>query len=570
MVAKKRKFEDLFEKEIKENLMDELLDQSKIEAQDLENKVIQGKVISVNKDIVTLDVASKSEAFISTQEFYDLNNSINIKVGDIIDIYQTCNLTNGKTYYSRKKVLEYNAKNELEQAFSNKTNIEVYVDNSTRGGLKVSKQGFNGFMPASLIELKLSIDKLEKYIGKILTVKIIDFNSKANSFVCSRKAYLEEDLENKKVQLLPKIFEGAKFKGKIVNILDYGVFVDIGGLDGFIHISDLSYKRLNSANELFRVGDSIEVIVLKYNKVNNKLYLGHKQLSEDPYISICSKLSVGDRVKGRVTNLTDFGAFLEIVPGVEGMIHVSEMSWVEKVKKPSDIINIGDLVEAQILAINNENKRISLGLKQVLPNPLEEFLKEKPIGTRMTGIVKSVTDFGLFVDIGQSVDGLVRVQDLAWNIKDRSLNHYSKDDEIAVVLIDVDLNKQKISLGIKQLSEDPWSDLNERYEVGKIVEGKVVKITEFGLFLEIEPGIDGLVHLKELQIDKSKKIQDKFREEEILRAIITNIDLKNKKISLSIKELAKKEEQDNLSNYKNSNNVKVSTNLGDLIKEKYS
>lgn len=571
MVAKKRRYDDLFEndKPVLKKEMEDLLKTTEHKQVNSESNIVKGKVIALNQDTVTLDVGSKSEAFIPISEFIDDDGKLNVKVSEEIDLFVMSN-SNGKNFFSRKKLIEIETRKEFQEALEKNSVVEVKVEFHVKGGLKIVKNEVKGFIPGSLIEVKGTVDSLEKYVNKILKVKIIDYVSSSDTFIASRKAFLEEDLNKKRELIYPKLIEGVKFQGKVVNILDYGVFVDIGGLDGFIHISDLSWKRLNNPSELVSIGDEIEVVLLKFNEGNKKIHLGVKQLIEDPWLSNIKKLNVGDRVKGTVTNLTDFGAFLEIFAGVEGMIHVSEMSWVEKIKSPSQVLNVGDNVEAVVLSINEDTRRLSLGLKQVLPNPLEEFLNEKQIGARLKGIIKSVTDFGIFVDIGQSVDGLVKLNDLSWDSKDKSLlKSYNKNDEIDVVLLDVNIATQKISLGLKQLSEDPWLSFTSRFFSGSIINGKIVKIVDFGIFVEIEPGIDGLVHVKELSIDKNKKITDKYKEGEEIKALITGIDVKTRKISLSVKSLYKKEEQENISNYAQSNG-KASTSLGDLLRNKFN
>jgi small subunit ribosomal protein S1 len=429
--------------------------------------------------------------------------------------------------------------------------------------------GIRAFMPASQADIEY-YSNLEELVGMEVDVKIMKLKKGEGDLVVSRKLALQEQRELAKKDLLPKLKEGAVFKGKVKNISDYGVFVYVGGMDVFVHISDLSWGRLKHPGELLSKGQEMDFVVLSYDQLKDRLNMGLKQLSKDPWENISSRYSVGDKLKGKIVGLMDYGAFMELEPGVEGMIHISEMSWGNKVKKPTDVLKKGDEVEAVILDLDPDKKKIGLGLKQVGPNPWEELSKKYPSGTRVRGQIKNITDFGLFVNMGEEYDGLVRIADLTWDTKEKEpLKNYKKGDSIEAVVLDISVDKQKISLGVKQLSDDPWKTVPERHPLGSSITGTIVKIADFGIFVEIEPGLEGLIHISQLSEERIKKIdQQQYKPGEKITAVVHSIDAKARKIALSVKALKQLEEKENLKAYTDSQKD-VKTSLGDLLKGRW-
>jgi small subunit ribosomal protein S1 len=572
MSAKKRfKYEDIFGAELQEasSEMTGLLEHSQM-ADISSQEIVKGKVTGISKEEVTVDVGFKSEGQIPVSEFMNRDGSINVSVGDEVDVLVVNTDSRGGTLIlSRAKALQLVAWTEIEKAHDTQATLKTYVESVIKGGLMVDIFGIKAFMPASQADIEY-YSNLEELVGTELDVKIMNFKKGDGNLVVSRKMAMQEQRELAKKELLPRLKEGAVFKAKVKNMSDYGVFVDIGGMDGFVHISDLSWARLKHPSELLTKGQELDFIVLNYDEKKDRLNMGLKQLSKNPWEDISSKYSVGEKVIGKIVGLMDYGAFMELEPGVEGMIHISEMSWGNKIKKPADVLKRGDQVEAVILDLDSDKKKIALGLKQVGPNPWEELSEKYPSGTRVRGQIKNITDFGIFVNIGEDYDGLVRIADLTWDNKEKEpLKNYKKGDSIEAVVLDISVDKQKISLGVKQLSEDPWKTVPERHPAGSAVEGTIVKVADFGVFVEIEPGLEGLIHISQLSEDKIKKIdQQQYKVGDKITAAVNSIDAKARKISLSVKALKQLEEKENLKAYTDSQKD-VKTSLGDLLKGRW-
>lgn len=569
MCAKKIKYNDIFNEEVKKDQNIELLEamNSNAPAEIVEGQVVKGKVTSVSRDEITVDVGFKSEGRIPCEEFFSSDPNFNIKTGDEIEVLvESLNPGSGGLRLSRAKALMINAWGKIETAHQDRSLIQAKVTGVTRGGLNVSIDGVSAFMPAS--QSGSDFSSMEEMVGEFLNVKVIEL--KKQDVIVSRKIALDEENLKKKAEILPRLKEGEVFKGRVKNIMDYGVFVDIGGMDGFVHVGDVSWARIKTPKDVLTLGQELNVVVLSYDRDKDKLSLGMKQIQKNPWEAVSIRYKAGEKVKGKVVSLADYGAFVELEPGVEGMIHVSELSWTGKIRKPSQLLKLGDLVEAVIIEVDKEKQRIALGLKQVGPNPWDELKNKYPQGTRVKGTIKNLTDFGMFVNIGEEFDGLVKMGDLTWDAKDKEpLKAYNLGQTIEAVVLDVDVNRQRLSLGIKQLSEDPWNNIAGRYPQGRLVDGKITKVADFGVFVELEPHIEGLIHISEISEEKIKKLNhEMFKIGDTISSLIKSIDQKNKKISLSIKEAKKKEERDNVESFtKQQGDVKVS--LGSLLKNKF-
>ncbi len=569
MCAKKIRYEDIFENETKQEKSSELLEaMSSNSPADIDSgQVVKGKVTSVSREEITVDVGFKSEGRIPCEEFFSGNPDFNIKVGDEVEVYvESLNPGSGGLRLSRSKAVTINAWDRIENAHQNSTLILAKIVGVTRGGLNVNIDGVPGFMPAS--QSGSGFSSMDDLVGQFINVKVIEL--KKQDVIVSRKVALDEERSKKRIEILPRLKDGEVFKGKVKNILDYGVFVDIGGVDGFVHVGDISWARIKNPKDVLTLGQELNVVVLNYDREKEKLSLGIKQIQKNPWDGVTVKYKAGEKVKGRVVSLTDYGAFVEIEPGVEGMIHVSELSWSGKVKKPNQVLKISDNIDAVVLEVDKEKQRIALGLKQIGPNPWDQIKSKYPQDTRVKGTVKSVTDFGIFVHIGEEFDGLVKIGDLSWDNKEKEpMKGYTVGQSIEAVVLDIDVNRQRLSLGIKQLSDDPWKNIFARYPQGRIIEGKITKIADFGVFVELEPGIEGLIHISEIGEEKIKKINhDMFKIGETISSLVKDLDQKNKKISLSIKGAKKKEERDNVDNFtKQQGSIKLS--FGDLLKNKF-
>lgn len=500
-----------------------------------EGEVVKGTVLQVSDSEVVVDVGYKSEGMININEFRDENGVITVQAGDTVDVLlEKAEDKNGHLVLSREKAEKMKVWDVIEEAYQNKTIVKGRVIERIKGGLAVDI-GVRAFLPGSQVDVR-PVRNLDSMRGQDLEMRVIKVNKKRGNIVLSRKVVLEEHLTERKSETLEALEEGRVFRGVVKNLTDYGAFIDLGGIDGLLHITDMSFGRIQHPSELFNVGDQTEVVVLKFDRETERVSLGYKQLSPDPWESAQESFPTGTRVKGKVVSLTDYGAFIELKPGVEGLIHVSEMSWSKRVKHPSKILNVGDEIEAMVLQVDAGERRISLGLKQVEPNPWQQLAEKYQTGARIKGTVRNLTDFGAFVEVEEGIDGLIHISDMSWS---KRIAHPSevlkKGDTVDAVVLSIDADNQRLSLGLKQLGEDVWEEFFNRQQEGDIVDGKVVRITNFGAFVEIEEGIEGLLHVSEVDDERIEKPEDKLVIGESYRMKIIKISQLERKIGLSIR-----------------------------------
>ena len=531
-----------------------------------EGAVVTGRIISVDKDHVLVDIGYKSEGQIRTQEFMDEDGNLNANIGDPVDVMvEWWDDEEERVVLSKEKAAKVKVWEDIKNAYEEERTVEGVIINRVKGGFSVDI-GVLAFLPGSQADLR-PIRKLDEMVGKTFTFKILKYNRKRSNIVLSRRAILEEERSASRAATLASIHDGKVVEGIIKNITEYGVFVDLGGVDGLLHITDISWGRVKHPSELFSVGDKITVKVLNLDIEKERVSLGKKQLTEDPWLTASEKYPVGSRIIGRVVSLTDYGAFVELEEGIEGLIHVSEMSWTRKIRHPSKVVSVGEEVEAVVLDIRPENRRISLGMKQVVPNPWDVISEKYPVGTTIEGKIKNITDFGLFIGIGEGIDGLVHISDLSWTKRIKHPSElYKKNDVIQAIVLDIEKDHERFSLGVKQLQTDPWKTVDERYDVGKEITGTVTNLTDFGVFVELEEGIEGLVHVSEISKEKVKTPVGKFNIGDVITAKVMNINSVERRIGLSIKRLEIEDEQSLLTEYVNNVGPATST-FGEILRE---
>ena len=531
-----------------------------------EGAVVSGRIISVDKDHVLVDIGYKSEGQIRTQEFMDEDGNLNATVGDPVDVMvEWWDDEEERVVLSKEKAAKVKVWEDIKKAYEEERTVKGVIINRVKGGFSVDI-GVPAFLPGSQADLR-PIRKLDEMVGKKFTFKILKYNRKRSNIVLSRRAILEEERNASRASTLASIHDGQVVEGVIKNITEYGVFVDLGGVDGLLHITDISWGRVKHPSELFSVGDQITVKVLGLDLEKERVSLGKKQLTEDPWLTASEKYPVGSRISGRVVSLTDYGAFVELEEGIEGLIHVSEMSWTRKIRHPSKVVSVGEEVEAVVLDIRPENRRISLGMKQVVPNPWDVISEKYPVGTTIEGKIKNITDFGLFIGIGEGIDGLVHISDLSWTKRIKHPSElYKKNDVIRAIVLDIEKDQERFSLGVKQLQTDPWKTVDERYEVGKEITGTVTNLTDFGVFVELEEGIEGLVHVSEISKEKVKTPVGKFNIGDVITAKVMNINSIERRIGLSIKRLEIEDEQSLLTEYVN-NAGPATSSFGEILRE---
>ena len=500
-----------------------------------EGEVVKGTVIQVTKDFAIVDVGYKSEGQIPLVEFTNAKGETNVAAGDTVEVLlESRENETGMVVLSKEKADKMRIWDEISAACERDELVHGTIVGRVKGGLSVDI-GVKAFLPGSQVDIR-PVRNLDQYIGKDFDFKVIKFNKKRGNIVLSRRVLLEKQREEMKKDTLTKLKEGAILKGVVKNLTDYGAFIDLGGIDGLLHITDMSWGRIGHPSEVFNVGDEVRVVVLKFDPATERVSLGLKQIQEDPWHRADEKYPVGTRVKGKVVSLTDYGAFIEIEQGVEGLVHVSEMSWTKRVKHPSKLVNVGDQVEAVVLDIDPKAKRIALGMKQIEPNPWTLLEDKYPIGSVIKGQIRNVTDFGIFVGVEEGIDGLVHVSDISWTQRIKHPGElFKKGDEVEAVVLNIDVENERFSLGIKQLHQDPWDTLAERMPIGSVVKGKVTKVTDFGAFVEIEEGIEGLVHVSELREERVEKPSDVVKEGDELEVKIIDINTVDRKIALSAK-----------------------------------
>jgi small subunit ribosomal protein S1 len=531
-----------------------------------EGEVVKGTVLQVTETDVVVDVGYKSEGLIPISEFLDEHGHVTVQGGDVVDVLlERTEDREGHIVLSREKAEKMKIWDEVEKAYSEKKVVIGRVIERIKGGLAVDI-GVRAFLPGSQIDIR-PVRNLDALRGQELRMRVIKVNKKRGNIVLSRKVLLEEENAEKKKTTLETLAEGKVLRGTVKNITDYGAFIDLGGIDGLLHITDMSWGRVGHPSELFKVNDEVDVVVLKYDPSTERVSLGHKQLVPDPWATVQDRYPVGARMSGKVVSVTDYGAFVELEPGVEGLIHVSEMSWSKRVKHPSKILNVGDTVEAMVLGVDQAARRISLGLKQVESNPWHELAEKYPVSTRIKGKVRNLTEFGAFVEVEDDIDGLIHISDMSWS---KRVKHPSevlkKGDVVEAMVLSIDAENQRLSLGLKQLATDIWDDFFSRHHVGDTIEGKVTRMTNFGAFVELDDGIEGLIHVSEFD--------DSHGGEKIDLQVGNNYQMKiiklspqERKIGLSIRALKSDDYRSDWEAYSTSEGTGTAT-LGDHMKNR--
>ena len=497
-----------------------------------EGQIIQGTVIDLSKGVATIDVGFKSEGTIHLYEFPE--NGKGMSIGDEVEVFlERVEDNDGNVVLSKEKANKIKLWDELVTKHETSEIIEGTVIAKAKGGLTVDI-GLKAFLPGSQIDLR-PIRNLEKLIVEVFQMRIIKMNKKRGNIVLSRRVLLEEKRQHSRSETLQQLKEGNLIAGIVKNITEYGVFIDLGGIDGLLHITDMSWGRVNHPSEMFSIGDKVDVVVLKFDKEKERVSLGLKQISPDPWVDVDIKYPVNTHITGKVVSITDYGIFVELEKGIEGLVHISEMSWSRHVKHPSKMVSIRDEIEALVLTLDKEKKRISLGMKQIEPNPWEEIERKYPAGSEVTGTIRNLTDFGAFIELEDGVDGLIHISDLSWKKIKHPSEVLRKKDEIKTVVLNIDKENCRISLGIKQLQPDPWDDIAKNYSIGMEVEGTIIKTTGFGAFAEFGDGLEGLIHITQLSSEKVSQPNKAVKIGDTIKAKIIKVDTSNKKIALSIK-----------------------------------
>ena len=498
--------------------------------------IARGKVVQVKDDRVMVDVGWKTEGYIPAIELKDAQGNMNISVGDEIDVFIDKRDSEGSLVLSKDKASKLKIWEDIKNACENNILTEGVVVEKVKGGLSVDI-GITAFLPGSQIDVR-PVKDLDKFVGQTMDFNVLKYDRKRNNVVLSRRSIVALEREAEKKDILKSIQEGNVVEGVIKNITDYGVFIDLGGIDGLLHVTDISWGRIAKPSENFRKGEKIQTKVLSFDAEKERVSLGLKQLMDNPWEKITERYPVGSVVEGKVVNLTDYGVFVELESGVEGLVHISEMYWTREIKHPSKVLNIGETIKVMVLEVNPETKRVSLSLKQTTPNPWEKLKEKYPVGTIVKGVVRNITNFGVFVGIEEKIDGLIHVSDISWKHRvTHPSEFFKKGQEVEAVVLNVDVENEKFSLGIKQIEKNPWDDLSQRYALGSTVTGKITNFTDFGIFMEIEEGIEGLVHISEISQKRVKTSSELYSIGDTVSAVVKSIDPKSKKIRLSIKEL---------------------------------
>lgn len=532
-----------------------------------EGSIVKGEVVRVDDENVLVDVSFKSEGQIPAAEFRDPAGNLTVKVGDQVDVYVVRkNESEGTITLSFEKAKRMQLFDQLEEVQENNSIIKGHIVRRIKGGYTVDIGGVEAFLPGSHVDLR-PVPDMDALVNQEFEFRVLKINRRRSNVIVSRRVLLEEERDSKRQDLLATLEEGQIVKGKAKNITDYGVFVDLGGLDGLLHITDMSWKRIRHPKEMITLGQELELKVLSFDRESNKVSLGLKQLVADPWQDISARFPEGKKCLGKVTNLVDYGAFVELESGVEGLVHISEMSWTRKLRHPSQMVKVGEEVEVVILGVDGEKKRISLGMKQVRPNPWELVAEKYPEGTILEGVIKNITEFGMFIGIEDGIDGLIHVSDISWTKKVRHPNElYKVGDVVQAKVLTVDQENEKFTLGIKQLVEDPWAHVPAAYPVGCTVKGIVTNITDFGLFVEVEEGIEGLVHVSELSGKKTKTPAESFKEGQEIQAKVIHVSAEERRLGLSIKQIKDEEERRKPKEF-HAGPQESGLNLGDLLKQ---
>jgi small subunit ribosomal protein S1 len=553
-------FAALFEESLKNEVMKE-------------GEIVTGTVIQVAKDYIVVDIGYKSEGQVAASEFIGPDGQMTVKPGDKIDVLlESRENENGLCVLSKEKADRLKVWDEISAACERDELIEGTITQRVKGGLSVTiRGGVKAFLPGSQVDLR-PVRNLDAFIAKNYKFKVIKFNKKRGNIVLSRRVLLEKERAELKGQTLERLKEGQIVEGIVKNLTEYGAFIDLGGIDGLLHITDMSWGRVNHPSELFQVGDHVRVKVLKFNAETERVSLGLKQITEDPWSKAAEKYVPGTVVRGKVVSLKDYGAFIELEQGIEGLVHISEMSWTRRVKHPSKMVAVGDTVEAVVLDIDPSNNRISLGMKQLEANPYEQLREKYPPGTAVKGRVRNIADFGIFVEIEEGIDGLVHISDMSWTQRIKHPSEmYQKGEEVEAVVLNIDTadgEKPKISLGIKQLIQDPWDRIPYDYPVGKVLEGKVLKVLDFGAFVELERGIEGLVHVSEISDERVEDPRTALKPDQVVKVQIITVDAIERKIGLSIKGASRQAEMADAQGYAPGSTGGAT--LGDVMRAKLS
>ena len=535
-----------------------------------EGSIVKGEIVRVNDDNVLVDVNFKSEGQIPSAEFRDAAGNIAVKVGDKVDVYVVRkNENEGTITLSFEKAKRMQVFDQLEDVQENNRVIKGHIVRRIKGGYTVDIGGVEAFLPGSHVDLR-PVPDMDALVNQEFEFRVLKITRRRSSVIVSRRVLLEEERDSKRQDLLRTLEEGQIVNGKAKNITEYGVFVDLGGLDGLLHITDMSWKRIRHPKEMITMGQDLTLKVLSFDRENNKVSLGLKQLVPDPWQDISARFPEGRKVTGKVTNLVDYGAFVELEPGVEGLVHISEMSWTRKLRHPSQMVHTGDEVEVVILGVDGEKKRISLGMKQVRPNPWELVAEKYPEGTVLEGVIKNITEFGMFIGIEDGIDGLIHVSDISWTKKVRHPNEiYKVGDTVQAKVLTVDQENEKFTLGIKQLVDDPWGHVPATYPVGCTVKGVVTNITDFGLFVEVEEGIEGLVHVSELSSKKVKTPAEMYKEGQEIEAKVIHVSAEERRLGLSIKQIKGEDDDRRKPKEFHAGPQEAGQSLGDLLKQKF-
>ena len=505
--------------------------------------MLKGRVLALKQDCVIVDVGYKSEGIIPIEEFSE-EEIASLKPGADIEVYiENIKDFDGIITLSKERATKIKVWERLENALRDGSPVEGKVVGKTKGGFFVDIYGINAFLPGSQVDIKAP-KEIDSLIGKRVLFKVLNLNSKVSNVIISRRAILEEERQNKKAETIKKLRENQLMKGIVKNITDYGVFVDLGGIDGLLHISDISWGRINHPSEFFAIGDEIEVIVLKYDEESEKVTLGYKQKNPDPWSTVGEKYPPGKKVRGKVVSITDYGAFIELEEGLEGLVHISEIEWLLRPKHPSKYLSIGETVDAVVLKADREERRLSLSIKQLKPSPWEIVSQNYTVGQKISGKVKTITDFGAFIGLPEGVDALIHISDLSWT---KHIRHPSeilkKGQKIEAIILSMEPEAERMALGLKQLEPDPWiHDIPEKFKLGSEVKGKVLRITDFGIFVELEGWVEGLVYSSEIVRPASGSIEDAFKEGDDINVRVIKIDIEERKLGLSMKNLNRMEE----------------------------
>ena len=533
-----------------------------------EGEVVRGIVLSIDSENVHVDVGFKSEGLIPLWELMDDNGKVLVKPGDRVDVLvEETEDFDGRIALSKEKADRLKIWDEISRAYEADEPVEGQIVARVKGGLSVDI-GVKAFLPGSQVDLR-PVRNLEQLLGDRLQFKIIKFNKRRGNIVLSRRALLEKERERQRRETLLTLEVGQIVDGVIKNLTDYGAFIDLGGIDGLLHVTDMSWGRVNHPSEIFQVGDQLKVKVLKFDPETERVSLGLKQIQPDPWVDAAHKYPIGKRVRGKVVSLADYGAFLELEPGIEGLVHVSEMSWTKRVKHPSKVVSVGDPVDAVVLDIDEVNRKISLGMKQIEPNPWSLIEEKYPVGTRVHGVVRNITNFGIFVGLEVGIDGLVHVSDVSWT---EAIKHpgekFKKGDEVDAVVLKIDKENEKFSLGIKQLQPNPWDDIQRSYPLGSEIEGEVTSLADFGAFVRLAEGIEGLIYTSELSVEPVAKPADVLKVGDRVRALVLRIDPAEQKISLSVKAMHDQQQRQALAELAAQQAKTQRSTLGDLLAEK--